>query len=212
MIKKRSMLLPNLIKCKGLYLKQPFTFLETADLGTGIIFQQIDKTLIMTKEYDWSQFVCKININSTVESIYDAWTIPRHLETWFLRSATFRDEDGDLRDKNLHLRAGDTYEWFWYGYADNVVEKGKVLAANGMNKLQFSFTRGAEVIVDIGTSFNETIVMLTQSNMPDGEDGKRIRIDCMAGWSFYLANFKSRMARGIDLRNKNVDLINMVNS
>lgn len=163
--------------------------------------------------YDWSKFTRKININASVEAIYDAWTIPLQLERWFLREATFKRSNGTLREKFLHLHKGDTYHWLWHGYPDTIVEKGEVLQANEKDKLQFSFTAGGIVTVDIGEALGETIVMLTQEKIPTDEKGKsNYHIGCLTGWTFYLANLKSILEGGVDLRNKNTTLVNMVNS
>lgn len=166
----------------------------------------------MTANYDWTRFICKINIYTSVEAVYDAWTIPNQLESWFLRDARFKRGDGSTREQELHIQTNDTYTWHWHGHTDEVEEKGKVIQANGINKLQFSFTKGAEVTVDIGVSLNETIIMLTQDKMTNDEAGKLIHVDCYGGWTFYLANLKSFLEGGIDLRNKNIDLKNMVNN
>ena len=39
-----------------------------------------------------------------------------------------------------------------------------------------------------------------------------IYVDCSYGWTFFLANLKSVLEGGIDLRNRNVDIKNVVNS
>ena len=57
----------------------------------------------------------------------------------------------------------------------------------------------------------ETVVELTQSRIPEDEN-RGIYVDCSYGWTFYLANLKSVLEGGIDLRNKNVDIQNVVNS
>jgi len=163
--------------------------------------------------YDWSKFTCKINIDRPVEAIYDAWTIPQQLEQWFLRDANFLRSNSTLREKFLHVNRGDTYTWLWHGYPDTVAEKGEVLMANEIDKLQFSFTAGGIVTVDIGEVMGETIVMLTQEKIPTDEKGKvNYHIGCLGGWTFYLANLKSFLEGGIDLRNKNIALGNMINS
>lgn len=163
--------------------------------------------------YDWSKFSKKININSSVETIYNAWTIPALLERWFLRKAIFITENNIARQDATNIQRGDRYTWNWYGYDDIIVEKGEVLFANDKNKLQFSFVEGATVTVHIGEADGETIVMLTQEGMPTDENGKvRYHMECLAGWTFFLANLKSYLEGGIDLRNKNNDLTNMVNS
>ncbi len=163
--------------------------------------------------YDWDRFTCKINIASPVETIYDAWTIPQQLEQWFLRDASFKRSNGTDREKFLHIQKGDTYEWLWHGYQDDIKEKGEVLAANEKDKLQFSFTAGGIVTVDIGTVLGENIVMLTQENIPTDEKGKTVyHIGCLTGWTFYLANLKSFLEGGIELRNKNMALGKMLNA
>ena len=45
------------------------------------------------------------------------------------------------------------------------------------------------------------------------EKGKvQYHMGCLGGWTFYLANLKSYLEGGVDLRNKNLALNNMVNS
>jgi uncharacterized protein YndB with AHSA1/START domain len=163
--------------------------------------------------YDWSKFTRKINIDAPLQAIYDAWTIPLQLERWFLREAAFKRSNGTMREKILHVNKGDHYAWLWYGQPDTVIEKGEVLQANELDKLQFSFTKGAIVTVDIGEAFGSNIVMLTQEGIPTDEAGKvKYHLDCLSGWTFYLANLKSYLEGGIDLRNKNEALANMINS
>jgi uncharacterized protein YndB with AHSA1/START domain len=162
--------------------------------------------------YDWSKFILKIDINASVADVYHAWTRASELEKWFLRKAITRQGKKDL-PYDHHLDKDDTYEWYWHGHDDTVVEKGKVLLANGSNKLQFSFTGGALVTVDIGEVAGTTIVMLTEEKIPTNDLGKsKYHVGTISGWTFYLANLKSYLEGGIDLRNKNLALVNMVNS
>jgi uncharacterized protein YndB with AHSA1/START domain len=162
--------------------------------------------------YDWSRFTVKINIKTPLSSIYLAWTNPYELEKWFLRRALFFN-DGKAQPSDYFIQKGDTYEWYWHGYGDDIVEKGKVLYADGLQKLQFSFTKGAIVTVDIGEVAGDMIVMLTQEDIPTSEEGKvKYHMGCKEGWTFYLANLKSYLEGGIDLRNKNMALSGVINS
>ena len=64
-----------------------------------------------------------------------------------------------------------------------------------------------------GLDEGETIVELTQFNIELDDRSKSIfHVGCMQGWTFYLANLKSIMEGGIDLRNKNEKLKRMMNS
>lgn len=164
-------------------------------------------------KYDWSTFTQKINIKAPVEDVYRAWTTTHHLEQWLVRQAVFKDDKKKLKSLNDPIHNGDIYEWLWHGHADKHVDKGTVLYANGHDKLQFSFTKGGIVTVQIGEVMGETIVMLTQEKIPTDEHGKvTYHIGGLTGWTFYLCNLKSYMEGGIDLRNKNTLFANVVNA
>ena len=172
----------------------------------------MQKQLIMP-DYDWSKFTQKININAPIEAIYNAWTLPEQLEKWFLREANFKRSNGTEREKFLHIQRGDSYKWLWHGHSDDAIEEGEVLLANDKDKLQFSFAGGGIVTVDIGDAIGENIVMLTQEKIPTDEEGKvKYHLGCLTGWTFYLANLKSFLEGGVDLRNKNPELINVINA
>ncbi len=163
--------------------------------------------------HDWSRFSLKINIKAPIDAIYHAWTTREMLELWFLRKAEFHTSTHTLRDAKGNIHAGDTYEWLWHGHPDNTVEKGKVLETNGIDRIKFSFTGGALVTVQIGEVAGENIVMLIQENIPTDEHGMvNYNLGCQTGWCFYLANLKSLLEGGIDLRNKNMLLTGVINS
>lgn len=141
--------------------------------------------------YNWSRFVKRININADIEIIYNAIATRAGLETWFLRKAEFKKADNTLRPANSHIQKGDNYEWLWYGYPDNAIEKQTVLGANGKDFIQFVFSGNCTVSIKIKTEENETIVELTQENIPPDENPKtNLYIACGEGWTFYLANLK----------------------
>ena len=164
-------------------------------------------------QHDWSRFTRRISIKAPKLVVYRHWTIPANLESWFLRDALFRVSNGDLRNKNSQIYAGDSYEWLLHGYADTVVEKGKVIEANGVDRIKFSFTGGAVVTVDLTNGDDQTLITLTQEDIPTDDYGKaHYNLECQVGWTFYLTNLKSILEGGIDLRNKNVTVKDVVNS
>ena len=160
---------------------------------------------------DWSTFTRRITVNYPMRSIYEAWAIPSQIERWFLRSAEYVGHDGMAKKRDLEVEAGDGYLWRWHGYLDDVNESGIVTEANGLNRFAFTFSKDCLVTVSILEEEGETVVELTQSGIPDDPD-RSIYIDCSYGWTFYLANLKSILEGGIDLRNKNVEVKNVVNS
>jgi hypothetical protein len=163
--------------------------------------------------YDWSKFELRINVNAQVDSVYKAWATQGGIESWFLRSAKYVNGDGLQRKRDEFIQQGDRYTWLWHGYSDEVVEHNDILQANGSDLFSFVFAGHCIVKVTIGMLDNETIVQLTQENIPTGEEGKvNIHIGCMEGWTFYLANLKSILEGGLDLRNRNVKIGKVVNA
>lgn len=161
---------------------------------------------------NWSEFKLRVNINAPVQQVYDAWTSSRKLTGWFLRKAMFTSA-GKARGMDQPIAEGDEYEWYWFGYPDSVTEKGKILAANGRDKLVFTFSLGCPVTISIYTQCDETIVELVESNLPTDEETLRKHyLGDSKGWIFYLANLKSVLEGGLDLRNKKEELTNVITS
>jgi hypothetical protein len=142
-----------------------------------------------------------------------AWASPAGLESWFLRKALITGPDGARREGLSPVRTGDNYEWYWHGHPDNVEVKGKFLEANGRDRLGFTFSLGCPVHITLLTECDETIVELVESSLPAEEEAiLKYYVEDSKGWIFYLANLKSILEGGLDLRNKKMRLVNVINS
>ena len=162
---------------------------------------------------NWTQFKLRVNINAPVEKAYKAWATQEGLESFFLRSAVFTGGNGKTKKSSSFAEAGDTYDWYWWGYPDSVVEKGKVLAANEKDKFSFTFSLGCPVSISIYRESDETIVELIESNLPaDEETALKHYVGDSRGWIFYLANLKSVLEGGLDLRNRKLEIENVITS
>jgi uncharacterized protein YndB with AHSA1/START domain len=163
--------------------------------------------------YDWSRFEKRISIKAPIQDIYNAWTTPEGLEKWFLKKAVFTSQDNHVIPSREHYKKGYTYEWRWFGYSDELVERGVILEANGKNYLRFVFGKAGTVSILIKEEQSEVINELVQEDIPTDEESKaNYHVGCSTGWVFYLANLKSILEGGVDLRNKNADLTNVINS
>ncbi len=163
--------------------------------------------------YNWKQFIKRIPINAPPKAIYDAWATQQGLESWFLRLAQFTKVDGSVRSKNSQVEAGDKYKWLWYGYDDSAVEEQNILIANGWDQIQFGFSSGCIVTVSIKQEEGETICELVQQMpIPDEKEQQHFYIECGKGWTFYMTNLKSILEGGLDLRNKNIGLKQVINA
>jgi uncharacterized protein YndB with AHSA1/START domain len=162
---------------------------------------------------DWRKFTKRIPIKTEISKVYHAWSTQEELENWFLRKAEFTKPGNCLRAPDEEIQKGDQYLWIWYGYPDTVFEKKQILEANGKDFLQFGFTAECIVSVKLYTLEGETIVELTQDNIPpDDNPATNLHIGCGEGWTFYLANLKSYLEGGIDLRNKNEKIQGVISS
>ena len=162
-------------------------------------------------EQQWSQFKLRVNVNTSVEKAFEAWVTRSQLESWFLRKAIFRDASGRERDLNEPVQPGDTYEWYWHGYPDSVVEKGKVLKVSGKNIFSFTFSMGCPVTISVYEESDETIVELIETDLPTDEStALKHYVGDSRGWIFYLTNLKSILEGGKDLRNKKMELKNVI--
>jgi hypothetical protein len=163
--------------------------------------------------HDWSRFLLRIPVKADTAIIYSSWATQEGLEKWFLRKAAFTKYDGISRNRKSPVEVNDTYEWLWHGWSDEVVERGKILEMNGKDALSFSFGKAGNVDVTIRQEQNETIVELVQRDISTDESSQlSYHIGCTKGWLFYLTNLKSVLEGGIDLRNKNAELKEVINS
>ena len=160
---------------------------------------------------DFSQFKLRVNIRTSIENAYRAWATPSGLESWFLGRAVFTDAAGAVRPGDALLQENDEYAFYFAAKPDKPLITGKVLKTNGKDLFSFTFSKGCPVTISIYTEQNETIVQLIESNLPtDEETIRKHYISDSKGWIFYLTNLKSVMEGGLDLRNRNVDLTNVI--
>ncbi len=163
--------------------------------------------------FDWSTFSLKIYIDAPKQVVYNSWAIPQNLEGWFLREANFSMADGKYRPKTEQVCIGDTYEWKWHGYCDNVCEHGTILETNGSDCFKFQFGKAGLVSVFLKEVKGKTELILKQENIPTDDKSKAdYHVGCSTGWTFYFANLKSILEGGLDLRNKDPELTNVINS
>ena len=165
--------------------------------------------------YNWKQFERRITLNGSIDplKVYLAWATRAGIESWFLRQSIYADATGKEREAHEAAQTGDNYQWLWFGYDDSTLEKGTILSANDKDSLKFTFSGGSIVTITIGKEQSEIICSLVQEMPMEDELEKRyFFIECSRGWTFYLANLKSILQGGIDLRNKNVGIHNVVNA
>ena len=167
----------------------------------------------MSTTYDWSRFVVRIDVSAHADELYKAWATRKGIEYWFLRLGEFKSKDGSLRNNEEFVQKGDQYKWLWHGWPDETVEYGEILDCNGLNSIRFSFGKAGICTVNIRKEEGVNIVELIQEEIPTDEKSMQLyHVGCKTGWTFYMANLKSLYEGGVDLRNKNEKLQQMLNS
>ncbi len=155
----------------------------------------------------WQAFKLTADFDSDVATLYKAWATQAGLESWFLRKAEFLGGEQEQRAADEFVQPGDSYLWKWHGYSDDVFENGKILDANGLDFIKFTFTSGCTVSIYIKLLEDLVMVELLQEGIPAEDDpSKNLYVQCQTGWVFYLANLKSLLLGGMDLRNKRPDI------
>lgn len=164
-------------------------------------------------DFDWKMFTVRVPVAASIEKLYWCWATREGIEYWFLRMSDYKKPDGTQRGNDEYAQKGDIYSWRWYGWSDEVTEHGEILECNGKDFFKFSFGNAGNCAVTIKTENGKTLVELVQDEIPDDEHGRQYyQLGCKTGWTFYLANLKSLLEGGIDLRNRDERLKNVVNS
>lgn len=150
---------------------------------------------------DWTSFTLQIAIKTNLENAWHAWTTSHGMESWFLESCTFAEPGGQARHANDVVHPGDHYTFTWFLY--DIPENGMIKQVVPKSLFQFTFAGDCLVDITLETKLGHVIVTLRQHNIPEDENSKfKIRIGCHEGWTFYLANLKSILEGGLDLREK----------
>src|ERR1700722_14333492 len=159
---------------------------------------------------NWSEFKLRVNTTATVEGAFAAVSTPGGLESWFLREAGVT-AGGKLRAKADKIQKGDDYHFQWYGHPDTLRHVGKFLSTDGKSVISCTFSQDLPVTISIYRECDETIIELAETFDPTVEEVARDHyLGNMKGWIFYLINLKSVLEGGLDLRNRKVELKNVL--
>ena len=159
---------------------------------------------------NWSEFKLRVNTTATVEAAYAAVATPAGLESWFLRDANITT-GGKRRSGPEKIQKGDEYHFQWYGHPDTLRHLGRYLSADGKSVISFTFSQDLPVTISIYRECDETIIELAETFDPTVEEVARNHyLGNMKGWIFFLVNLKSILEGGIDMRNRKVELKNVL--
>ncbi|MFI5135298.1 MAG: hypothetical protein ACHQD9_05560 [Chitinophagales bacterium] len=165
------------------------------------------------KNFDWSKFTLQISVRAETQSVYNAWAVPTALEKWLVSKAEFSIAFTILKSQFDLVQDGDCFEWSWKhdGILDGV--KGKIVEANGENFLRFILDDTSMLCVTIRKENGETLVELFHKNISANDEALIVNyLSYLKEWSFYLTNLKSFLEGGIDLRTKEIRIMEAVHA
>ena len=156
----------------------------------------------------FESFTRKIYIHAPIAKLYYCWATSDGICQWFLRKAVYISSDGEKRATTDSIEKDDTYTWGWHNWDGE--ESGKVLEANGSDRLTFTFAGRSKVSVSLKEAQGAVLVTLTQYEIPTDDENKlNIHYGCSNGWTFWLANLKAYLEHGILLNETEIDLRNI---
>lgn len=153
----------------------------------------------------FDSFTKKIYIKATLEKLYWSWATTEGIASWFLRSAQYISEGGQVRNPAEQIKPGDSYTWEWHNWDGQ--EKGRVLEANGKDFVEILFAPPSKVSVTLEDQGTAILLTLKQYEIPTDEDSMlNIHHGCSNGWTFWLTNLKAYLEHGILLNETEFDL------
>ena len=157
----------------------------------------------------WKRLHQVIYLEAPIESVYAAWATSKGLVGWFPMEAVLTDAGGEELPPDGAAVVGGGFKFLWH---TGHVEEGEFLEANGTDRLRFTFGEGIEVAVclkEAGDGFVAVDLSQTQDRSP--EENLKVLLGFKEGWAFYLANLRSVLEGGLDIRDFTHDIEDRVN-
>ena len=154
--------------------------------------------MVNATNYDWTQFDLYYYYHAPLEQVWQAWTTPEGLCSFFVETCTGYDASGNQLEPAQTFVPEGTYEWKWrQGFPGN----GRIIEVTAMKHLALSFGASMQVNVHFLDTGSGVRVHLHQSNIPDSEAGRVIgHLNCRSCWIFFMTNLVSILNNGADLR------------
>jgi uncharacterized protein YndB with AHSA1/START domain len=157
----------------------------------------------------WKRLVQRIDVSAPMESVYAAWATAEGVTGWSSMEAVLIDREGNERAPGSSAAIGDRFRFAWH---TGHTEEGEFLEANGIDHLHYTMGKDIEVDVKL-EKMEDGSVMVTMEQTQDRTDDENLLIllGFNQGWAFYLANLKSVLEGGLDLRNYTHDIEHRLN-
>lgn len=153
----------------------------------------------LASEYNLNRFVINIKIKKTVRTVYRSWSTSL-IERWFPEKMQYITFGNTIRPRKSLFETNDRFTWT--GSKERPFSfSGEILFTNNKDYFRFSFVDDTIVSVLLKAHEDETIVQLVHEGFVQGTEHKLdLQLNWCSNWTFYLANLKSVLEEGVDLR------------
>lgn len=149
----------------------------------------------------WKQLQRKVYIEATPDEVFEAVATGAGLIQWLAARVVFLAGDRALPGDTLP-GAGNTFSWAWYSTGEG--RAGRISSLSRNEYINFSFPDEKQAFSFHLEQWGErTLVTLTQQHTSTSEaKNRRAYLEGLASWTFFLANLKSVLEGGPDLRER----------
>jgi uncharacterized protein YndB with AHSA1/START domain len=157
----------------------------------------------------WRRLVQRIDVNAPREAVFAAWATAEGLRGWMVHESALLDPEGEEREPGAVARAGDRFRNGWH---TGLSGEGEVLEVRPGEMVRFTMEEGVEVEATMEPlEVGSVMVSLVQTHDLSDEENLARMLGFKEGWAFYLANLKSVLEGGRDLRNFTHDVEHRLN-
>lgn len=147
--------------------------------------------------YDWSQFHVHMYYLAPIGEVFERFSTPGGLESFYVKTATITSPDRQPRDKDERFVTGDLYD---FRYVHDFGHDGEILAIETDTLVSFTFG-----VCQVDLHFREldgaTEVDLHQTGCPLEDPGRAwMHLNCRSYWIYFMTNLRSVLTDGPDLR------------
>jgi uncharacterized protein YndB with AHSA1/START domain len=159
--------------------------------------------------FSWDSLELAIFVDAPLDVVDWHWATEAGITRWFIVEAGFRAPGAEVdRTPTERVQPGDRYVWTWNNGAE---ERCTFEVCEPESRYVFTFGDATHVEVKLSDIDGRTFVALQQHTEATDDERFATYRDCLQGWTFYLANLKSMMEGGIDLREVSPDRSGLVN-
>jgi len=159
---------------------------------------------------DWSGFTHRIYVGRAKEDLWSALATPGGIASWFTYQTTIVDKNGRRLAEDQFPSQGDSVHWEW---TEGTTEEARILEFEPVDRIKFSWY-GDKGWVEFRVRENDGRNYVELEQRMEGDDAEFLQdvyVGCAEGWTFFLANLKSILEGGLDLREYRADMRGLIN-